>query len=78
MEDGNEDAGQSEAHDKAAEAEENAAKLDDGEDAVLEEDAAVSLVLALWFLAFVDMLYVKMGERGGAYMEYLTDEMAIA
>lgn len=41
LEDGDEDAGDGEADDKAHAPNEDAAELDDGEDAVLEEDAAV-------------------------------------
>ncbi|CAD6593928.1 MAG: hypothetical protein ASARMPREDX12_007829 [Alectoria sarmentosa] len=42
LEDGNENAGDGEADDEVVAPEEDAAELDDGEDAVLEEDAAVS------------------------------------
>lgn len=58
LEDGNENAGDGEADDEVVAPEEDAAELDDGEDAVLEEDTAVS---------FLSDMFARMCRRFGLW-----------
>ena len=63
LEDGNENAGDGEADDEVVAPEEDAAELDDGEDAVLEEDAAV-LFCQICLLGCVGVLVCGGGGEG--------------
>ena len=76
LEDGEEDDGDSQADDKVVAPFEDAAELHNGEDTVLEEDAAAQCWsdMPIWMCM---CLSSRTGDgRSEAYMEYFTDDMA--
>ena len=57
--------------------EKNVAELNDWEDSILKEDAGVPSLLDLWWLKVCRFFMCgDVGNKGGAYMENLTDNMA--
>lgn len=67
LEYGDEDAGDGEAYDEMVTPEEDAAELDDGEDAVLEEDTAASYASDMPFLEYEGFLGTVMGINAAAH-----------